>query len=1668
MTKTKNGRFNRMIAILLMLIMVCSLLPTTVFADNTSQNVPDIGSDFYSDTVTTRLDDTVAVTADTYYQNAISTEVANPTLPTIVKQSQSTTTLYDFAAGLPLSAIFIDETKLGKKLGTFALEPNENQDYTGLITRDPATNTVSYNPGQTVDRHLLNGAPTVLEGPLFSFTFDDAAILPNGTLANLKITYSNAQLFTDERLAVMEKVAQEALDAAQKELEDALTPAQKAAARAKIAAAQANLTASYHRGMVSLAQGSTLEYSHNDARNLTVANTSTGFSQAQVDAAKTAYENRIKKYQEQTDLGDIADGGINYPSLGKSLDVTYTVVDDEGHPINGDFIFAFVGINLERDPYAITANNGGRGLWWVNDEYPDMHFFNEQVAVTNNSIASDYIYVRPNNTMVEPINPNLNPPNESKRTGYFPQVVEATENGVQKTKFIANRGQSLDSNDGYYSSGFVTLATSGFTITAYGHSYGNGGNMNTQAYGSRRIWYRYISTTGPNGNIQTTSEGNFGGGLNDASDAGKSANILDPGTYVVPEGKTVTYTMTPNPEYHISKLQVRNEDGDMQEVRFNGKPLYTMEEGDTVQFRDAAGQLCTLTALADGKFKLEMPYALHDEEVHVQWERTIATVTVKKVTEDNKSGSFPFEIMAWKIEKVPIYTPVPAGSIWYQDGDFWLEYGNGEATPDTDGLAAIVSVTRLTDRIEISGGKYLWKTDKKLSDLGLSASGEDDDLFVDFLNAPSAVIGDTLDNTLNTEHERISFYRLNSTTEEVTTYWNFAEGEGQTTDPVLYEFSLANGEEKTFDIPQKYEYEVYEETPAGWVLVSIDGTEDASSATGLLSEENYATKHTFLNRQLPCGDLIVTKTLAGNAPIADAEFSFTVTLSDTSITDPYGEMSFENGVATFTLTGGQSKTATGLPAGTGYTVTEADYSSEGYVTTSTGDTGTIDEQTPAVAEFTNTRDTFGDLTVMKTVVGNAPTADKEFSFTVTLSDTSITGPYGEMSFENGVAKFELKHGESITAANLPNGISYTVEETDYTSEGYVTTKTGETGTIVGNDEVTAAFTNTRNADGSLTVSKTLEGNDTDSTKEFSFTITLSDKAISGEYSGVAFTNGVATVTLKGGESKTIEGLPNGTGYKVTEAAYTSDGYETTSVGDTDTIDENAPKVAAFTNTRNTYGNLVVTKTVDGNAPIAGKEFSFTVTLSDKTITGEYGEMTFKNGVATFTLKNGESKTATGLPNGITYVVTEADYTADGYVTTSTGETGSITGGEAATVEFTNTRNTYGDLIVKKTVKGNAASTTKEFTFAVTLSDKTISGDYGEMTFENGATTFKLKDGESKTATGLPNGVGYTVVESDNSGYQVTKIGDTGTIIGGSAQTAAFTNTRNTTPPPDDPSDDPKTGNLTVSKTVTGEGADPNKAFTFTVTLSSKITGKYGDMNFTKGVATFTLKGGESKKATGLPEGITYEVTETDYSADGYVTTKTGDTGKIVANGTATADFTNTKTTTPPPPDNPPDNPPDTPPVTPPDTPEYGSLTVKKTVTGDLANKDQYFTFTITFNASGSYSYTGSKSGTIKSGEAVQLKHGESITISGLPAGTTYAVTESGHSGYRAYASGNTGTIAANKTSTAAFTNARISVPQTGDDSNLLLWLSMAGAAGIGMVLTAIFGKKRKGKHIAAR
>lgn len=114
----------------------------------------------------------------------------------------------------------------------------------------------------------------------------------------------------------------------------------------------------------------------------------------------------------------------------------------------------------------------------------------------------------------------------------------------------------------------------------------------------------------------------------------------------------------------------------------------------------------------------------------------------------------------------------------------------------------------------------------------------------------------------------------------------------------------------------------------------------------------------------------------------------------------------------------------------------------------------------------------------------------------------------------------------------------------------------------------------------------------------------------------------------------------------------------------------------------------------------------------------------------------------------------------------------------------------------------------------------------------------------------------------------------------------------------------KYGSLTVSKKVDGNAADATKAFNFTVTLkdadgAALAETEVGDVTTdANGKITFALKGGESKTITDIPEGSTYEVTETEVNQDGYTTTSEGATGTIAADATATASFTNTKNYTP--------------------------------------------------------------------------------------------------------------------------------------------------------------------------
>ncbi len=121
-------------------------------------------------------------------------------------------------------------------------------------------------------------------------------------------------------------------------------------------------------------------------------------------------------------------------------------------------------------------------------------------------------------------------------------------------------------------------------------------------------------------------------------------------------------------------------------------------------------------------------------------------------------------------------------------------------------------------------------------------------------------------------------------------------------------------------------------------------------------------------------------------------------------------------------------------------------------------------------------------------------------------------------------------------------------------------------------------------------------------------------------------------------------------------------------------DENENGIPDYQETAaGSVGKLEVTKTVKGRDGETAREWHFRVELSDTGLNGLYGDMLFVDGVAEFTLRHGQTATATELPAGLTYTVTEAEAGKDGYTTVSAGETGTIPEGDTARASFVNSR-----------------------------------------------------------------------------------------------------------------------------------------------------------------------------------------------------------------------------------------------------------------------------------------------------------------------------------------------------------------------------------------------------------
>ena len=523
--------------------------------------------------------------------------------------------------------------------------------------------------------------------------------------------------------------------------------------------------------------------------------------------------------------------------------------------------------------------------------------------------------------------------------------------------------------------------------------------------------------------------------------------------------------------------------------------------------------------------------------------------------------------------------------------------------------------------------------------------------------------------------------------------------------------------------------------------------------------------------------------------------SFKATINDVTTTDAVVS---SDGKITVELSDGQTYKIKDLPQTVGYTITEDtdnDYTSEATGVTS----GTLNDD--AAVTFTNTR-TSGSLTLKKTVVqkngdgtdGSTTNPDEKFEFTVTISgfkkfnaeksrdeETKLNGTYSAtrvktdgtsatepVVFTNGSAEVELKAGENVTIEGLPANVTYTVTEShanyDTSWEGNTTT-----GTITAGADAKVTATNTRKV-GKLSLTKQVNSIQDDESKndEFTFTVTLSE-TITGQYGDMTFSDGTAHVTLKAGETFTAENLPVGATYTVTEDLSTRPEYEQVSIEpQTGTILEGDTGVTVTATNKKKDGSLTVTKTVElgetkSNAVsaygLSNEEFTFTVELGlgydGKPVIGTFSDVEFKlnedkpGSVGTFTLKDGGSKTISGLPAGVSYTVTETDVDGNAYETW-TGETGKIPTGGTATVEAVNTRKT-GSLKLTKTINDEIDQSklvNKTYTFIIkSLTDATLKGTFGAAEFENGTATVEVAPGKTVEITGLPTGT-YNVTEDE--------------------------------------------------------------------------------------------------------------------------------------------------------------------------------------------------------------------------------------------------------------------------------------------------------------------------------
>ncbi len=546
----------------------------------------------------------------------------------------------------------------------------------------------------------------------------------------------------------------------------------------------------------------------------------------------------------------------------------------------------------------------------------------------------------------------------------------------------------------------------------------------------------------------------------------------------------------------------------------------------------------------------------------------------------------------------------------------------------------------------------------------------------------------------------------------------------------------------------------------------IDYTVAEDAVEGYSSKVTGDAEHGFtVTNAVKTGELDVSKAVAareGLAVDADKTFEFAVEATDAAghgVSGTYGDATFEGGEATLKLKDGQTARITRLPAGTAYTVTER--AAAGYKAAVNGAEGSKAEGSIAAdqvssAAFTNTFDpapaTASVPELTKVLAGGRKPGLQEGEFVFELSLTDGAGnvlegypieakndkdgkvSFGELSFTN-LGTYHATVTEKASGDVLIEDDAHA-----YTFDIAVTQTGAGLKAEIFNERGKKTFTNTFTPhDNTTTVTKAdasgakvdVDGKPVGVGDTLTYTIGWANNSVDDRGAAQAADVTVTDVLPKG--VNYVEGSADGAAYdaatrtltwslgeqaagatgtlsfdvKVSaEAAVVDDISNTATVK----VGENESQTNTTHNSVSREGSLTVKKTVVGGD--SQREFGFAVTLTDgdgEPVSGTFGKgehaVTFTDGKATFTLKDGGEKTVAGLPVGARYTVTED--AAEGYATTAEGAEGTVT--EAgATAAFTNTYGTATEGrdvstagLFTKTLEGRDWAEGDSFQFALT-------------------------------------------------------------------------------------------------------------------------------------------------------------------------------------------------------------------------------------------------------------------------------------------------------------------------------------------------------------------------------